>query len=177
MSSESTQVKNSWHIPFPRCPFNDSLIQWIIRMGITVIGTLGLYLVNIWVSVLYLAYSLSYHFLIMPIKHCKYCYYNTQSQTLNLNGKAVVELLPVNSWTEGYLDKHVSCGHKWGAPHLAILWFTPIILLAIVLFLNFTVYPLTLLGIFIALLAVMGLHMKSKVCETCTIKEACHSSF
>ena len=177
MSTDSTIIKNSWRIPFPKCPYNNSIVQWISRLGLIVIGTLGLYFVNIWVSVLYLFYSLGYHFLIMPIKHCKNCYYNTRTETLDLNKKVVVQLLPVNSWTESYLDKHVSCGHTWGAPHLAILWFIPIVLLIILLVLNFSMYPLILLVLFIATLAIMGLHMKSRVCETCAIKEACHSSF
>lgn len=177
MNSENVIIKNRWKIPFPNCPYNNSLVQWMIRIGLIIIGTIGLYSVNIWVSAIYFFYSLVYHFLIMPIKHCKYCYYNTRTQTLDLNKKVIDQLLPVNSWTESYLSKHVTCGHTWGAPHLAVLWFTPIILLAISLILNFSMYPLILLILFIILLAIMGVHMKSRVCERCAIKEACHSSF
>ena len=148
MSSDSAIIKNTWRIPFPKCPYNNSLVQWIIRIGFTVIGTLGLYFENIWLSVIYFFYSLVYYYLIMPIKHCKYCYYNTRTITLDVNKKSVVQLLPVNSWTESYLDKHVSCGRTWGAPHFAVLWFTPIIFLIILLLLNFSMYPLILLVLF-----------------------------
>jgi len=39
------------------CPFNKSVLQLVLRLGLMALGTMGLIFLNFWVSVVYLIYS------------------------------------------------------------------------------------------------------------------------
>ena len=160
---------------FIKCPYNKSVFQWVLRLGLMALGTGGLLFLNLWVAVAYLIYYLVFFFLAMPLKHCQYCYYKIKETTLD-SGKTNVKLLPIDEWKESYLEKHVDCGKKWGF-NFFILWFLPIILINISLFLSFSIFALISLIGFIVVVAVTLIHMKWKVCPTCAIVDECHSSF
>ena len=158
-----------------KCPFNRSPLQVVLRLVMMVFGTMGLYFLNIWVAVVYLIYYLVFFFLLMPIKHCQYCYFCVKETTIE-NGKTIKKLLPVDKWKESYLKKHVACGKKWSF-NFIILWFLPIVLIIISFFFNFSIFALISLIGLIVVLAVTLTHMRWKVCPTCAIMEECHSSF
>jgi membrane protein YdbS with pleckstrin-like domain len=125
----------------------------------------------------YLIYFVVFFFWAMPVKHCQYCYYKVKETTIDKeNGKPIVKLLPKDKWKESYLNKHVACGKKWGF-NFFILWFLPIVLISISLFLSFSIFALISLIGFIVVLAVMLIHMKWKVCPTCAIVDECHAAF
>ena len=158
-----------------KCPFYKSGFQWVLRLVLMVLGTVGLYFLNIWVAVAYLIYYIVFFFLLMPLKHCQYCYYRVK-ETTKEKGKTVKKLLPKEKWKEGYLTKHVKCGKKWGFSFI-ILWVLPIVLIIISFFLIFSIFALMSLIGFIIVLALSLIHMRWKVCLTCAIMEECHSSF
>ena len=91
--------------------------------------------------------------------------------------KPIKVFLTIKEWKESYLDKHVACGKKWGAPNLFVLWFLPIGLIVISFFVNFSLIALISLAGLIVILAVMGDHMTRKVCPECAIKDECHAAF
>jgi hypothetical protein len=160
-----------------KCPYNEPVLQWVLRLGMMVLGTVGLYFLNLWVAVVYLIYYLIWTFWLMPVKHCQYCYYKVKDTTIDkTTGKTIVKLLPKDKWKECYLEKHVECGKKYGF-NFFILWFLPIILIIISFFFNFSVIALISLIGFIVMLVVMLGHMKLKVCPTCAIMEECHAAF
>ena len=160
-----------------KCPFNRPVLQKVLRLCLMALGTAGLYFLNIWVSVVYLIYFVVFFFWAMPVKHCQYCYYKVKETTIDKeNGKPIVKLLPKDKWKESYLNKHVACGKKWGF-NFFILWFLPIVLIGISLFLSFSIFALIALIGFIVVLATMLIHMKWKVCPTCAIVDECHASF
>jgi hypothetical protein len=158
-----------------KCPFNRSVLQIVFRLALMAFGTVGLYFLNIWVAVVYLIYYIVFFFLLMPLKHCQYCYFCVKETTIE-NGKTIKKLLPVNKWKESYLKKHVACGKKWSF-NFIILWFIPIILIITSFFFNFSIFALISLIGFIIMLAVMLIHMKLKVCPTCAIVDECHAAF
>ena len=161
-----------------KCPYNKSVLLWIFRLGLMVLGTVGLKFLNIWVAVIYLLYSVVFTFWVQPVKHCKYCYYNVKAPTVEeKNGKAIMKLLPIDEWKESYLKMHVDCANKWYPPINILLWLLPIITMGISLFLNFSVITLFSLIGFIVLLALMLLYTQKKVCPTCAFVDECHSSF
>ncbi|MFX0209375.1 MAG: hypothetical protein ACFFDT_25550, partial [Candidatus Hodarchaeota archaeon] len=57
------------HLLYPKCPYNDSVIILVTRLGVIALGTIGLSFLNIWVGILYLVYSVVFNVLIWPIKH------------------------------------------------------------------------------------------------------------
>ena len=78
-----------------KCPYNKPVLQWVLRLGMMVLGTVGLIFLNLWVSVAYLIYYAVFFFLAMPLKHCQYCYYKVKETTIDIkNGKTIVKLLP-----------------------------------------------------------------------------------
>ena len=158
-----------------KCPFYKSGFQWVLRLVLMGLGTVGLYFFNLWVAVAYLIYYILFFFLLMPLKHCQYCYYRVKETTTE-GGKTIAKLLPKDKWKECYLKKHVECGKKWGFTFI-ILWFLPIVLIIISFFLNFSIFALMSLIGFIVVLALSLIHMRWKVCPTCAIMEECHSSF
>jgi len=163
--------------PLQKCPYNRSVLVWVFRLGLMVFGTVGLTFLNIWVSVVYLIYSVAFNFLAMPLKHCQYCYYNLNETTIDKKkGKTIVKLLPINKWKESYLKKHVDCGKKWGFTFF-ILWLLPIGLIGISFFWNFSIIALLSLIGFIVVLAGMLLYVRWKVCPTCAIVDECHAAF
>ncbi len=147
---------------FPKCPYNRTELV-VMRLTLVALSIVGLYYLNLWVAVVFLIYSIGFYFFAYPLRHCRYCFYQLKNITKD-------------EWKEAYLQKHVDCGKKWGF-NFSVLWFTPIILIGISLFLSFsTVALLSLIG-FIAVLAVMGFHFRRNVCTTCAIQEECWSSF
>jgi len=161
-----------------KCPYNKSVLLWVFRLGLMVLGTVGLIFLNIWVAVMYLLYTIVFSFWAMPVIHCKYCYYNVTETTIDeKNGKTVMKLLPIDEWKESYLKKHVKCAKKSFPPLYILLWLLPIILISISFFVNFSIIALLSLIGFIALLTITLLYTKWKVCPTCAFVDECHSSF
>ena len=157
---------------FIKCPYNRSVLQVVLRLVLMVLGTVGLLFFNVWVATAYLIYYIAFFFFLMPVMHCQYCYYKVKEPTKD--GKK--SLLPKEKWKECYLEKHVACGKKW-AVNFFFLWFLPIILIIISLFLSFSIIALLFLIGFIVVLAISLIHMRLKVCPTCAIMEECHTAF
>ena len=175
--SQESQTLYARNLYFPKCPYNNSVIQWVLRLGLMALGTVGLTFLNLWVAVAYLTYFVVFFFLAMPLKHCQYCYFTVKEPTIDGNKEnTIVKLLPIDKWKESYLKKHVACGKKWSF-NFIILWVLPIVLIIISFFFNFSIFALISLIGFICVLALMLIHMKWKVCPTCAIMEECHSSF
>ena len=158
-----------------KCPFNRSVLQVVLRFVLMAFGAIGLIFFNLWVAVTYLIYFIVFFFLLMPFKHCQYCYYKIKEITTEA-GKTIVKVLPKEKWKDEYLKKHVDCGKKWSF-NFFILWFLPIVLIVISFFLNYSIFALISLICFIIILAGMLIHMKWKVCPMCTIVEECHGAF
>jgi hypothetical protein len=146
-----------------KCPFYNSVINLVLTIVIMVLGTIGIYFLNLWISVVYFVYFIVFFFIAMPLKHCQYCYYKVKETTLD-------------KWRESYLQKHVNYAKKWGF-NFFVLWFAPIILIVISFFLNFSIYALISLIGFIIVLVVMMIHIRWKVCPKCAIVDECHSAF
>jgi membrane protein YdbS with pleckstrin-like domain len=162
---------------FPKCPYNRPVLQWILRVALLVLGALGLSFLNFWAAVVYVIYYGVFFFWAMPVKHCQYCYYCVTDPTIDSKtGTTRGTLLPLDQWKESHFPQHVECAKKWEA-NFFILWFLPIGLMGIGLFLNFSIVAVIALIAFIVVLAAMLLHMKWKVCPTCAFMEECHASF
>ena len=161
---------------FPKCPFYKP-VPLLFNLVLIALGTMGIYFLNLWVAVAYLIYAILWYFLVMPIMHCKYCYYKSMETTIDsTTGKSIKKLLPKEQWKESCLQKHVDCGKKWSF-NILITWFLPIILIVISFFLNFSIYALISLIGFLVVLAASVIHMRKKVCPTCAIMEECHAAF
>ena len=174
--AEEKQSKLSFLGIFPRCPYYN-LLNILFIIGLIAFGTIGLYFLNLWVAIVYFIYAISWYFLVMPVVHCRYCYYKTKETTVDsTTGKTIENLLPKERWVETCLQKHVECGKKWGF-NFFIAWFLPIILIVTSFFLNFSIYALVSLIGFILVLAVMLAYVRYKVCPTCAIMEECHAAF
>jgi membrane protein YdbS with pleckstrin-like domain len=164
--------------PLQKCPYNKSMLLWVFRSCIMVLGTVGLIFFNMWVAVAYLIYSVVFTFWATPVKHCKYCYYNVRETVIDKKtGKTIAVLLPKEKWVESYLKKHIVCAKKWYPPQNILLWLIPIVLIIISFFLNFSIIALSSLIGFIVLLAIMLQYTRWKICPTCVIVKECHSSF
>ena len=162
---------------FPRCPFYCSALHMVFMIVLIALGTVGIYFLNIWIAVAYLIYSVLWYFLIMPLVHCRYCYYKFLETTNDGNKeKAIEKLITLDKWRDSYLPKHVACGKKWGF-NFFIEFFLPIILIGISFFLSFSTMALISLIGFIVVLAVMLIHMRWIVCPSCTIVKECHAAF
>ncbi len=160
-----------------KCPYNKPVLQWVLRLGMMILGTVGLYFFNLWIAVVYLIYYLIWTIWLMPFKHCRFCYYKVKETILDkTTGKTIANLLPKDKWKECYLEKHVECGKKWRF-NFFILWVLPIVLIIISFFFNFSLIALMSLIGFIVVLALSIIHMKWKVCPTCAIVEECHAAF
>jgi hypothetical protein len=162
--------------PLQKCPYHKSILVWVFRWGMMVLGTVGLIFLNPWVALLYFLYTFVFTFWAWPIKHCKNCYYSVVRME-EKNGKPVKMLLPLNEWKESHLKKHVDCGKKLFPPLGFLLWILPIVLMGISLLWNFSVISLFSLIGFMVLLAVMLLYVRWKVCPTCVIVDECHAAF
>ena len=164
-------------IEMEKCPYTKSVLQWALRLGMMVLGTVGLLYLHLWVAVGYLVYSLVFIFLAMPMKHCQYCYYKVkETSTDRKTGKSVERRVSLKKWRESYLEKHVACGKRWGFTFF-ILFFLPIALIGVSFFLNFSMCAVICLVGFIGLLAAMLLYTRRRICPICAIKEECHSAF
>jgi hypothetical protein len=160
---------------FPKCPFYKPVPVLIILVLIA-FGTLGIYFLNFWAAVTYLIFSIFYYFVAMPFTLCKYCYYRvTETTSAENNGEAVAKLVPLVTWREVYLRKHV--GQKNWTLFMTTVWFLPTVLIVISFFFNFSPFALTALIGFIAVLVGNWFYMLRKKCPTCAIREECHSSF
>ncbi len=159
------------------CPYNKSLLLWILRLCIMIFGTTGLYFFNLWVSVVYFIYSIVFNFWAMPVKHCKYCYYKVTETTIDKkNERPLEKRVPLEKWKETYLPKHIVCAKKWGI-NFFILWLIPIVLIIISLFSTYSVYGLISLIIFILSLTGNIIFCKTKICPTCAFQKECFDSF
>lgn len=161
---------------YPSCPFNNSIILTILRLGIIVLGTYGISFFSIWIAGAYLLFSIVYNGFIWPVIHCQHCYYKVKKPVID-NDNIVIDLLPLDQWKESHLEKHVTCGKKWGSPYLMILWVVPIILIIISLIVQFSVLALVILVSLIAILAGLGAYTIKRVCPDCTFREECHAAF
>ncbi|MFW9829863.1 MAG: hypothetical protein ACFFBY_10505 [Promethearchaeota archaeon] len=160
-----------------KCPYTKPVVQWVLRFAMLAFGTIGIIFLNFWVAMVYLTFYIGFYFFAMPLKHCQYCYYRVKETTTDdETGMISTNLLPLDKWKEMYLKKHVTCAKKWSI-NFFITFFSPIILIIISFFLNFSLFALIFLIGFIAALSLMLIHMKRKVCPTCTIVEECHSAF
>jgi hypothetical protein len=160
---------------FPKCPFYKPVPVLIILVLIA-LGTLGIYFLNLWVAVVYLVFSILYYFVAMPFTMCKYCYYRvTETSSDENKGETVERLVPLVTWREVYLRKHV--GQKNWTLFMTTVWFLPIVLIVISFFFNFSLFALISLIGFIAVLAGNWFYMLRRKCPTCAIREECHSSF
>ena len=160
-----------------KCPFYKSGFQWVLRLVLMGLGTVGLYFFNLWVAVAYLIYSVLFNFLLFPTMHCQYCYYAVKKTTTDsTTGKTIEKLLSKEQWKESCLEKHVECGKKW-SKGFYILWFVPIILIIVSFFFSFSIFALLSLIGFISVLAGMLYYTRMKICPRCVIMEECHSSF
>lgn len=159
-----------------KCPFLESKLQLALKLAVIGFGTVGLFFFNLWVSVAYLAYSLLFFFLFMPLKHCRYCYYTVRDQRTDIGEENYVKPLSVVEWKESYLEKHVECGKRWGL-NLFVIWLAPIALIVISFFLNFSILALASLIGFLAMLGMIAVDMRRRVCPTCAIRDECYASF
>jgi membrane protein YdbS with pleckstrin-like domain len=165
------------HLFYPKCPYNNSIILLVLRISQIALGTVGLSVINVWVAVVYLLYSVVFNLLAWPVKHCRYCYYKVKEFTVDKkNGKTSLTLLPIDEWKKSYLEKHVACGKKW-SKNLFVLWLGPIVLIGISFFLDFSIFALISLISFIGVLAVTLIYTRWKVCPTCAFMEECHAAF
>jgi len=160
---------------FPKCPFYKPVPVLIILVLIA-FGTWGIYYLHLWAAVAYLGFSILYYFVAMPFTMCKYCFYRVTEMTPDgNNGETIEKLVPLTTWREVYLRKHV--GQKNWTFFMTTVWFLPIVLIVISFFLNFTLYALISLIGFFAVLVGNWFYMLRKKCPTCAIREECHSSF
>ena len=162
---------------FPKCPFYKSIQAMLIILALIALGTVGIYFLNLWAAVGYLAYSIGYYFLAMPLTLCKYCYFKTTETTIDRDtGEIIVQLLPLDKWRESYCQKHINQGKRWTWT-MSIVWLLPIVLILISFFLNFSTFALISLIGFIVVLVGNIFYMLKKKCPKCAIREECHSSF
>ena len=160
-----------------KCTYNRPLLQRILKLGILVIGTLGLFFFNLWVAMAYFIYSIVWSLILMPLKHCQYCYFKIKESIIDVNtSKPIMKRISKEKWISSYLRKHVKCAKKW-AVNFFILWVIPIVLIVISFFLNFSIYALLSLIGFIVILVTMLLHMRYRVCPACAIKDECFTAF
>lgn len=160
-----------------KCPYNNSVINLVSRLGLMALGTVGLIFFNVWVAVAYLVYSVLFNFLLFPTMHCQYCYYAVKKTTTDsTTGKTIEKLLSKEQWKESCLEKHVECGKKW-SKGFYILWFVPIILIIVSFFFSFSIFALLSLIGFIGVLAGMLYYTRMKICPRCVIMEECHAAF
>jgi hypothetical protein len=160
---------------FPKCPFYKPVPVLIILVLIA-LGTSGIFFLNSWAAVTYLIFSILYYFVAMPFTLCKYCYYRvTESTSDGNNGETIEKLVPLVTWREVYLRKHV--GQKNWTLFMTTVWFLPIVLIIISFYINFSFFALVSLIGFIAVLVGNWFYMLRKKCPTCAIREECHSSF
>ncbi len=166
------------HLLYPKCPYNNSIVILVSRVGVIALGTVGLRFLHIWVAIVYLVYSVIYNFLIWPIIHCQYCYYKVKKNVKDkVNGKIIQNHLTIVEWKKTYLANHIKCGKRWGSPNLMILSLGPIILIILSLFVSFSIIALLSLIGFIALLVLFGIYMRRKICPTCAFMKECHAAF
>lgn len=172
------QTSDLRHLLYPKCPYNDSVVVLVSRLGVLALGSIGISFLNVWVAVVYLVYSVVFNLLVWPIIHCQYCYYKVKETTVDKeDGKTVQNLLPLDEWKETFFPKHVEYGKRWGSPNLMILWLGPIILMILSLIISFSIFALLSLLGFIGVLAINLIYIRQKVCPTCAFMEECHAAF
>ena len=162
---------------FPKCPYYTSVLVMVLTLVLIALGTVGIYYLNQWAAVAYFTYSILWYFVAMPFVMCKYCYYKVKETTIDKEkGKTIEKLLPLDKWTESYLEKHVFCG-KRTTVFMSIVWLLPIVLIVISFFLNFSIFALVALVGFVVVLVGNYNYMLRVKCPSCAIREECHSSF
>ena len=99
MNMEEEQESKLFYLGiFPRCPFYKSAPGILMIVALMVLGTVGIYFLNLWAAVAYLVYAILFFFLAMPFTMCKYCYFRVKETTTDKNGKTVEKLLPKDDW-------------------------------------------------------------------------------
>jgi membrane protein YdbS with pleckstrin-like domain len=163
---------------FPRCPFYSSATAVSIILGLIALGTIGIYFLNVWAAVAYLAYSLLWYFLAMPFVMCKDCYYNIKETTIDsATGKTIDKLMTIDKWREtNGIAKHVSRGKKT-TYFMTIVWILPFVLIFISFFKNFSIFALFSLIGFAIVLVGNYYYMLRKKCPSCAIQKECHQAF
>jgi hypothetical protein len=162
---------------FPKCSFYKSIQAMLIIIALIAIGTVGIYFLNLWAAVGYLAYSIGYYFLAMPLTLCKYCYFKTTETTIDRDtGETIVQRLPLDKWRESYCQKHIEQGKRWTWT-MSIVWLLPIVLIVISFFLSFSIYALISLIGFIVVLVGNFFYMIKKKCPSCPIVDDCQAGF
>ena len=162
---------------YPKCPFYKSAQAVSIILALIALGTVGIYFLSLWAAVAYLAYSLLWYFVAMPLTMCRYCYFKTTETTIDRDtGETVEKLLSVDKWSASYLQTFVKCGGRYTV-FMSIVWLLPIVLIVISFFLSFSILALLALLGFVAVLVANYFYMLRKKCPSCAIKDECHSSF
>ncbi|MHA2273438.1 MAG: hypothetical protein ACXACI_16405 [Candidatus Hodarchaeales archaeon] len=162
---------------YPKCPFNNSVVLLVLRLGVIALGTVGISFLNIWIAVVYLVFSFGFFFLVSPVKHCQYCYYKVKKPTIDSEtGKTSQTLLPKDEWVESCLQTHVVNAKRWFSGYYLIV-LIPIILIVISFFLDFSIFALFSLIGFIAALAGILAYTRWKICPNCAFMEECHAAF
>lgn len=155
------------------CPYNSSIPQLILSLGMMLLGVGGLFFFNLWVATAYLVIFFLYFFMIIPLKACQYCYYNITETVINRQqGKIIKKQLPIEDWKEKYLQKHKDCWKKWGIG-IFVLWLMPIVGLTISFFVSFSVICLICLIGFVSVLIVSQIYRNRKICPACAICDVC----
>lgn len=159
----------------PKCPFYKP-INLLIYIVLIAFGTWGTYYLNVWAAVAYPIYVLLFIFVLMPFTMCRFCYFRVkETATDEEKGKTMEKLLTVEGWSTSHLPKHVGQKH-WVWPML-LIWVVPIVLTIISFFKNFHYLTIIALVGFIAVLAGYFLYVIKIKCQSCPIREECHSSF
>ena len=163
---------------FPRCPFYESVTAVFIILGLIVLGTIGIYFLNVWAAVVYLTYSILWYFLAMPFVMCKYCYFNIKELSRDeVTGETIEHLMPIEKWREtNGIAKHEYRGKKTTI-FMSIIWLSPIPLIFISFFRNYSIFALLSFIGFIVVLVGNYFYMVRKKCASCAIKKECHAAF
>lgn len=160
---------------YPRCPFYKSITAVLIILALIGLGTIGISFLNVWLAVVFFAYSTLWYFLVMPFTLCKYCYFRQKETATDMTtGKTIERLMPIDKWREtNGIGKHV--GQKNWSYCMSIVWLLPIVLMVISFFVNFSPFALAALVGFIGVLVGNYYYMLRKKCPTCAIKDECHA--
>jgi len=172
---EEQKSKLFWLGIIPKCPYYKSVVNIGLLIILTVLGTIGLYFLNVWVAVGFVIYAIFYYLWLNPVKVCPYCYYALKETTIE-NGKTSMKLMLLDEWKESCVQKHVDCGKRWSISFI-VLWIGPVILITISFFVNWDIVALLSLIGYILVMIVWSIYMKRKVCPTCAIQEECQSAF
>ena len=142
-----------------KCPLHKDALQMVLNLLMLTFGTLGLYYLHLWFAISYLIYFVLFFFILMPVKACQYCYFNSKGLT-------------IDQWKKDYLDLHEANWKKYGLGLFA-LWLLPIIGIITSFFIEFEVNALVALGLFIVMLIASQVNMRKNLCPNCEMLPYC----